>query len=316
MTTRPTGEYDGDGRLAVVAGSSGLIGSALVEALHARRWRVRRLLRHGSGAPGADDAVWDPSGGVLDASALDGADLVVNLAGAGLGDRRWTDAYKATVLLSRTSSTALLATALARGVREGRVSPGVRYLQGSAVGYYGDRGEEVLTESSSRGAGFTSDLAASWEAATRPALDAGISTVYLRTGIVLATGGGALGRMMPLLRAGLGGPLGSGRQWWSWITVTDHVGAQLHLADSDLTGPVNLAAPGEARQREVVAALAGELHRLSVVPAPGLALRAVLGEFAGDVLASQRMRPAALIGDGFEFAHPDVASAARALVGR
>ncbi|MGC5616328.1 TIGR01777 family oxidoreductase [Georgenia sp. Z1491] len=312
MTTR---REDQDGRLAVVAGSSGLVGSALVDALDRRGWRVRRLLRPSSGRAGRDDATWDPANALLDVAALDGADLVVNLAGAGLGDKRWTEAYKGTALLSRTSSTSLLATTLARALEAGRTAPGVRYLQGSAVGWYGDRGEEVLTEDSPAGRGFTADLSAAWEAAAAPAVKAGVPTAFLRTGIVLAPRGGALGRMLPLLRAGLGGPLGGGQQWWPWITLEDHVRAQLHLAGSARVGPINLAAPGEARQREVLAALAHELRRPFGLPVPGLALRAVLGEFAADVLASQRMRPETLVADGFEFAHPDVASAARWLVG-
>lgn len=304
---------EGRGRLAVVAGSSGLIGRALVDELRARGWRVRRLVRGGAGM-GSGDVVWAPENAQLDRGALDGADLVVNLGGAGLGDRRWSARYKATVTLSRTGPTSLLATTLARAADEGRVSPGVRYLQASAVGYYGDAGEQVLTEDSPAGDGFLADLTDSWEAAARPAVDAGVPTVLMRTGIVLAPGGGALQQMMPLLRLGLGGPLGGGRQWWPWITLADHVGAQLHLAGSAVTGPVNLAGPVEARQREVLRAVAAELGRPFGVPVPGLALKAVLGEFAGDVLASQRMHPDALVADGYEFTHPDVAAAARWLV--
>jgi uncharacterized protein (TIGR01777 family) len=311
----------GRGRIAVVAGSSGLIGSALVDALLESGWRVRRLVRPGSRpsrgegrGQGVSDVVWDPATASLDPDALAGASLVVNLAGAGIGDKRWTDARKATITLSRTSATSLLAGALAQSLGTGAVDEGVRFLQGSAVGWYGDRGDEVLTESSPAGSGFLAEVCEAWESAARPAADAGASVAYLRTGIVLSSRGGALGRVLPLARLGLSGPLGGGAQWWPWITLADHVRAQLFLADSSLTGPVNLAAPGEARQKDVLRAISRELRRPFGLPVPGFALRVALGEFAEDVLASQRMHPAALEGAGFGFSHTTPEAAAHALM--
>jgi uncharacterized protein len=288
----------------VVAGASGLIGTPLV-----RRWRaaghdVVRLVRREPTAPG--EVRWDPAAGVLDPAALAGADAAVDLAGAGVGDRRWTAAYRRTIVESRTRATATLARALAQQDR-----PPAVLLQASATGYYGDRGEDVLTESSSPAEEFLARVCVAWEAAAAPARAAGIRTVLLRTGLVLAAGGGAAGALLPLLRLGLGGPLGDGRAWWSWITLEDELRAIDHLLGADVSGPVNLVSPEPARNGDVIRAIAAAQHRPAALAVPGWALRAAVGPFAEEVLASRRVLPQVLQGAGFTFSHPDVDSAAR-----
>jgi len=286
-----------------VTGSSGLIGTALVTALHAGGHDVVRLVRRPARQP--DEVTWDPEAGTVDVDALAGVDGAVNLAGAGVGDHRWTDAYKQTVLGSRVNSTRTLATALAA------LDPLPRVLvSGSAVGYYGDRGDEPLTEASGPGTGFLTEVCQAWEAATAPAADAGIRVAYARTGLVLSPDGGALARLLPLARLGLAGPLGGGRQWWPWITLDDEVRALVFLLEKDLEGPVNLSAPQPTRNADLTRALGSALHRPTVLPAPAFALRLVLGEFASDVLSSQRMLPARLLDAGFGFRHQTPAQAA------
>ena len=290
-----------------VTGSSGLIGTALVAALHARGDEAVRLVRRAPRGP--DEVRWDPASRVLDPHVLDAVDGVVNLAGAGVGDKRWSPAHKREILSSRTDSTHAVATAVAAADHP------VRLVSGSAVGYYGDRGDEELTEASPPGEGFLTEVVLAWEGSARPAVDAGASVAFPRFGIVLSRAGGAMGRLLPLARLGLAGPLGSGRQFWPWITLPDTVGALLHLLDRPaVTGPVNLAAPQPARQREVVEAVARALHRPSIVPAPSFALRAVLGEFSSEILGSQRIVGNALRDSGYTFTHPDVDAAARWLV--
>jgi uncharacterized protein (TIGR01777 family) len=295
------------GRIAVT-GSSGLIGTALVSALRERGDEAVRLVRRPPRAP--DELQWDPSTRRLDPAALDGVDGVVHLAGAGVGDRRWSPAHKREVLASRTDSTTAVATAVAQADHP------VRLVSGSAVGYYGDRGDEELTEASPPGTGFLADVVLAWEAAARPAVDAGASVAFVRTGIVLSPQGGAMKPLLRLARFGLAGPLGSGRQFWPWITLADEVGALLHLLDHpQVTGPVNLAAPAPARQREIVAALGRALHRPAVLWAPSPALHVVLGEFAGEVLGSQRIVGNALADSGYACSHRDLDTAMRWLVG-
>lgn len=290
-----------------VTGSSGLIGTALVAALQERGDEVVRLVRRAPRA--ADERQWDPSTRRLDAAVLDGVDGVVTLAGAGVGDRRWSPAHKRDVLASRTDSTAAIASAIAAADQP------VRLVAGSAVGYYGDRGDEELTEASPAGTGFLADVVLAWEAAAQPAVDAGASVAFVRTGIVMAREGGAMKPLLRLARLGLAGPLGSGRQFWPWITLADEVGAILHLLDRpDVTGPVNLAAPAPARQREIVAALGRALHRPAVLWAPSPALHVVLGEFAGEILGSQRIVGDVLRDSGYVCAHADIDSAVRWLV--
>lgn len=291
-----------------VTGSSGLIGTALVEALRERGDEVVRLVRAAPRGPG--EVRWDPSSRHLDPAVLDGVDGVVNLAGAGVGDRRWSPSWKREVLTSRTDATHAVATAVAATGRA------VRVVSGSAVGYYGDRGDEELTEASPPGTGFLADVVLAWEAAARPAVDAGAPVAFVRTGLVMARGGGAFGRLLSLARLGLAGPLGSGRQFWPWITLVDEVRAILHLLDHpDVTGPVNLAGPQPARQAELARAIGQALHRPAVLPAPGFALRAALGEFAGQILGGQRIVGEALVASGFEHTHGDLDAACRWLVG-
>lgn len=292
----------------VVAGSHGLIGSALVEHLQSGGHEVRRLVRRA--ARGTDEISWDPDEGRLDPADLTGSDAVVNLGGAGVGDRRWTQSYRRTILQSRTRPSALLARTLAEAPDGPRV-----LLQGSAVGYYGDRGDEVLTESSARGTGFLADVVEAWEQSTATAAEAGIRVAHLRTGIVVSRSGGSFGRLLPLLRLGVGGPLGNGRNVWPWITLVDEVRAIEHLLTADVSGAVNLVGPDPRPQGQVVRAVARELRRPAVLSVPRFALRIAVGEFADDILASQRVLPEVLLDSGFGFRHTDVDAAARWVTG-
>ena len=286
----------------VVAGSHGLIGSALLPHLVDAGHQVQRLVR---GTPtGADELGWDPDAGLLDPAVLDGVDAVINLAGVNVGSRRLTAARKRQVLGSRLRTTGLLAATLAADPTMPRV-----LLQASGIGAYGDRGDDVLSESEPYGTTFFADVVRRWEGATRAASDAGVRVVHLRTGIVLSPHGGALGRLLPLIRAGLGGPLGSGRQFWAWITLLDEVRAITHLLTSDVEGPANLVAE-PARNVDVVAALAAEWHRPAVLGAPAWALRLALGDFAPEVLGSIRAVPTALAASGFLPEHADIGAAA------
>lgn len=287
----------------VVAGSHGLIGTALVAELRRQGHTVRRLVR--SDPRGPDELRWDPDGGHLDPGALAGADAVVNLAGAGAGDHRLTASYRRTVLQSRTRTTSLISTTLA-GLPDG---PRI-LLQASAIGAYGDRGTTVLDESSARGDTFLAEVVRRWEASTAEAEAAGIRVAHLRSGIVLTPRGGALGRMLPIVRAGLGGRLGSGRQFWSWITLADEVGAILHLLTAPVSGPVNVTSPHPTPQVDVVRQLGRALHRPTVVPVPAFALRIALGEFSREVLGSVRAVPRVLLDAGYVFRHPTAADAA------
>jgi uncharacterized protein (TIGR01777 family) len=299
----------------VVSGSSGLVGSALVPRLRREGHEVVRLVR--AAPTGADEVRWDPAGGSLDAAALQAGgpiDGIVHLAGEGIGDKRWTAEQKQKILDSRVKGTRLLAeTAASLDPR-----PTV-FVSGSAIGYYGLRGDEILDESSSAGTGFLADVARQWEEATAPATAAGIRTVLVRTGIVLAPKGGALGRMLPLLKVGLGGKLGSGRQWWSWISLEDEVRLILHaLTTESLSGPVNATAPQPATNAEITRIAAKVLGRPAVLPVPKFALGLVLGsELAEEVaLAGQRVLPKAAEASGFTFSHPDAESAFRAILGK
>ena len=297
----------------VVTGSSGLIGSALVRVLNSEdeghAHEVLRLVRREASAP--DEISWDPAAGRgPDVERLRGVDAAINLAGAGLGDHRWSDGYKKEILDSRISSTRLLAEALAAL----EPKPAV-FLSGSAIGYYGDTGDRFVDEDAPAADDFAATVAREWEDAAMPASDAGIRTVFLRTGIVLSTKGGALGQVLPLFRAGVGGRLGSGRQYVSWIARPDHIAAMRFLLDADdVRGPVNLTAPNPVTNREYTKAIAAAVHRPALFPAPSIALKAVLGEFAGNVVSGQRVLPKRLVNAGFEFGYPDVEVALRALV--
>lgn len=288
----------------VVSGASGLIGRPLVRRLRADGHEVVQLVRRTPRQPG--EAAWDPGRGEVDEAALDGVDAAVNLSGAGIGEHRWTEEYKREIRASRVAATRTLAAALA-----GLDRPPRALLNASAIGYYGDRGDEELVESSPPGTSFLADVCQDWEAAARPAEDAGIRVTYLRTGLVMSPRGGAFGRLLPLFRLGLGGRLGDGRMWWSWITLEDQIGAIRFLLDTDLPGPVNLTGPAPARNADVTRELGRALHRPAVLRVPRLALRTALGEFAEDVTSSQRVLPARLTDAGYTFRHPDLASACR-----
>ncbi|MFH9823612.1 MULTISPECIES: TIGR01777 family oxidoreductase [Streptomyces] len=289
-----------------VAGASGLIGSALVRSLTADGHEVVRLVRH---APRSEAEVrWDPERGRVDAAGLAGCSAVVNLAGAGVGDHRWTDAYKRRIHDSRVHGTAALAEAVAALDERPRV-----FVNGSAMGYYGETGERVVDESAPAGRGFLPELCVEWEAAAEPARAAGVRTAFTRTGLVVARGGGAWGRLFPLFRAGLGGRMGDGRQYWSYIALHDEVAAIRHLLDrDDLSGPFNLTAPEPLTNREITAAMGRVLHRPTLFPVPAPVLRTVLGEMAGDVLGSARVVPKRLLESGFTFAFPGIEDALRA----
>jgi uncharacterized protein (TIGR01777 family) len=289
-----------------VTGASGLIGRTLVDRMRLQGHLVRRLVRSRSQAqPG--DVFWDPAAGEVDLDALAGVDGVVHLAGAGVADHRWTDSYRRTILDSRVEGTRTIVRAMSA------LDPKPLVLvSASAIGYYGDRGGELLTESSSPGSGFLADVTRAWEHEAMEVEKAGIRGVTARSGIVMSRSGGALGRLLPLIRLGAGGPLGPGRQWWSWITLEDEVRAlQFLLLADDTSGPVNLTAPQPVRQVELVNALARVARRPSFLPTPSLALRLILGQMAQEmVLASQRVLPGKLDQAGFDFIHDDIDAAA------
>lgn len=294
-----------------MTGATGLIGTALVRSLEADGHRVRRVTRSADAGPGT--VRWDPDRGELDAAALAGIDAAVHLAGEGVAEHRWTDEHKQRVLDSRVKSTALLATTMAG------LDPRPRVLvSGSGVHFYGDRGDEVLTEDSEPGGGFLSGVVRRWEAAAAPAEEAGIRVARIRTSLVLSGSGGSLRPMLLLFRLGLGGRLGSGRQWWSWISLTDEVGAIRFLLDHDVAGPVNLAAPEPVTNAEFTRVLARVLRRPAVVPVPRFGPAIVLGREAAEELAfySQRVLPRRLEAAGFRFAHPTLEQALRAELGR
>jgi uncharacterized protein (TIGR01777 family) len=294
-----------------ISGASGLIGTALARSLRRDGHAVRPLVRRSPAAAG--EIRWDPAGGTIDGDALDGVDAVVHLAGAGIGDKRWSPERKRELLESRTRGTDLLARTLATLPRPPRV-----LVSGSAIGFYGDRGDEVLTESSEPGDDFIAGLVQAWEAAAQPAVDAGIRTVLLRGGVVLSTEGGALPKMLPLFRLFLGGRMGSGRQWWSWVSIDDEVGAIRFVIDhGEIAGPVNSTAPAPVTNAEFTDALGSALHRPTFVPVPKFGPRLVVGRELADALlfVSQRVLPGVLSTSGYEFAHPDIAGALDALLG-
>jgi uncharacterized protein (TIGR01777 family) len=293
----------------LVTGAHGLIASALIPRLRADGHRVVRLVR---GAPeGADDVRWDPDRDTIDTAGLEGVDAVVHLAGAGLGDKKWTAARKQLVLESRTRGTDLLARTLAGLSRRPDV-----LLSASAVGYYGDRGSEELTEESGPGDDFPAQVCVAWEAATAPAHAAGIRVVHMRTGIVLTTHGGVLQRLLLPFKLGLGGRVASGEQFMSWITIDDHVGALGQLLRSDVRGAVNLTAPTPVTNAEFTRALGAALHRPTLVPTPLFPLKVIYGGELVDALLvhGQRAVPRVLEQSGFTFAHPQLDEALRAVL--
>ena len=289
-----------------ISGATGLIGSALAARLRARSVRVRRLVRTAH-PQSPDDIVWDPMRGVLSPNDLEGAEAVVHLAGEPLA-HRWTDARKRAIRESRVRGTELVARTIAALDRRPRV-----LLSGSAIGIYGDRGDEPVDEESALGSGFLAGVTREWEAASVAAADAGVRVVLLRTGIVLSPNGGALERLLLPFRLGVGGPIGSGRQWMSWISLEDHVRAMEHaLATTGMHGAVNLVSPNPVTNAEFAATLGRVLSRPALVPAPAFALELVYGEMArATILAGQRVLPKMLLRAGFHFAHPTLEQALR-----
>jgi hypothetical protein len=288
-----------------VTGASGLIGRALVDRLRLQGHHVRRLVRAGRPLE-AGDVHWDPATGDVDLDALAGVDGVVHLAGAGVGDHRWTPSYRETILTSRVQGTRTIVRAISA------LDPKpITLVSASAIGWYGDRGGELLTENSPPGKGFLADVTQAWEREAMAVEDAGVRAVTIRSGIVLSRSGGALGRLLPLIRLGVGGPLGSGRQWWSWITLEDEVRAiQFLLLADEVSGAVNLTAPQPVHQVELVNSLARLAHRPSFLPAPSIALRLAIGDMANEsILASQRVLPFRLDQAGFDFIHDDIDAA-------
>ncbi|PAZ10425.1 TIGR01777 family protein [Streptomyces sp. SA15] len=289
-----------------VAGASGLIGSALVRSLTADGHEVVRLVRRDPRTP--DEVRWDPERKYVDAAGLAGCDAVVNLAGANVGSRRWTDAYKARLRDSRVLGTAALAETVAALDEPPRV-----FVNGSAIGYYGETGDRAVDEDAPPGEGFLPELCVEWEGAAAPAQEAGVRTVFTRTGLVVARQGGAWGRLFPLFKAGLGGRMGDGRQYWSFVSLHDEVAAIRHLMDTEgLAGPFNVTAPHPLTNREITAAMGRVLRRPTLFTVPAPVLRGVLGEMAGDVLGSQRVLPMRLLESGFTFAFPEIEGAIRA----
>jgi uncharacterized protein (TIGR01777 family) len=291
----------------VVSGASGMIGTALTRALTARGDTVVPLVRRPV-RPGEQAVEWDPRAGTIDAAALEEVDAVVHLAGENIGARRWTDAQKAALLESRTRGTTLLAEALA-----GLDAPPAVFVSASAIGYYGDRGDEVLTEHSDPGSDFLADLCVRWESCSRFAAARGIRTVNPRTGIVLDAKEGALGRQLLPFKLGLGGRIGSGRQWQSWISLDDEIGALCHLLDTEVEGPVNLVAPNPVVNAEFARTLGTVLRRPTVLPIPVFAPALLYGRELVEalLLSSQRVNPSVLLASGYEFRHVTLEDALR-----
>lgn len=295
----------------LVTGSHGFIGSELVASLRRDGHQVTRLVRS---SPAPEEVQWDPEAGTIGAAPLEGHDAAVNLAGVGIGDHRWTEEHKAAVRDSRVKGTDLLARTLAALDR-----PPAVLASGSAVGFYGDRGDEELTDASSPGSGFLSEVVQQWEAATAPAAQAGIRVAHLRSGVVLSPKGGALKKQLLPFRLGIGGKLGSGRQWFTWISLDDEVAAIRHvLATDSLRGPVNLVAPNPVTNAEFTRVLGRVLKRPTIAPVPNTALNLMFGRqmVVEMVLASQRVVPAALAGSGFVFKHPELEPALREMFAR
>ena len=286
-----------------VTGSSGLIGAALVAQLQSDGYKVLKLVRRPPRA--ADEVSWDPKKGEIDLKSLEGVDAVFHLAGAGVGDKRWTAAYRSQILNSRLLGTTTIANACEQ------LQPEV-FISASAIGYYGETGNREVTEVDRGGDDFLSIVCREWELVAN--LAPSVRTIKLRTGLVLDPTGGALGRMIPLFKFGIGGKLGSGKQWWSWITLHDQVRAMIFLMQSEIEGAVNITSPNPVTNKEFTAALAHALKRPAFFPAPAIALRAVLGGFSSEVLGSKKVIPKVLTDNGFEFEYPFVANALTALV--
>ncbi|NMD26026.1 MAG: TIGR01777 family protein [Actinobacteria bacterium] len=293
----------------IISGASGLIGSALCSELRSGQHDVVTLVRRPAGA---GEVQWDPANGVLPADALEGADAVVHLAGAGIGDHRWTAEYKREILDSRVRSTTLLAETIAACTQRPPV-----FLSGSAIGIYGASDDRELDEQSPVGSGFLADTCRQWEAAALPAAAAGTRVAYLRTGIVLTPKGGALKKMLPLFKLFAGGRFGNGKQWQSWISLPDEVGAICHLLTSDVEGPVNLTAPNPVTNAGFVKVLGKAMGRPSVLPVPSFGPKLLLGSELAEALlfTGQNVLPKVLQQSGYRFQHPRLDEALAALLG-
>ena len=281
-----------------ITGASGLIGSALTTHLQQQGHETVAFVRREPRS--ASEISWQP-GTDLDPGRLSGLDAIVHLAGAGVGDKRWTDSYKEVIRSSRVDGTQTIARAMAAADDGPRV-----LVSGSAIGYYGDTGDRLTDETGPQGDGFLAGVVRDWEAAAAPAVDAGVRVAFARTGLVVSSDGGAWQRLVPIFRAGLGGKLGSGKQYWSAISLTDEVRALTWLLNNDVEGPVNLVGPHPVTNAEVTRVMGEVLGRPTILPVPAFALKAVLGEFAEDTLASQRIDPAVLRSNGFTWLQPDI----------
>jgi len=286
-----------------LTGASGLIGTALAGLLKSEGHTVQRLVRRP--VVSADEVTWDPTNGTVDLAPLEGVNAIIHLAGAGVSDKRWNSKYRATILNSRLLGTTAIANAVAT------LKPEV-FISASAIGWYGETGSRAVTENDRGGDDFLAAVCREWEAAADLAGD--VRTVKIRTGLVLDPTGGALGKMLPLFRFGLGGKLGSGKQWWSWITLHDQLRAIRFLLENKVEGPVNLTSPNPATNQEFTAALARALNRPALFPAPAIALKIALGGFSTEVLGSKKILPEKLLAAGFTFDYPHLASALTALI--
>ena len=290
-----------------ITGASGLIGRALTTSLVADGHQVIPVVRRPNSA--TPDAIeWNPAAGTIEASKFEGVDGVVHLAGAGIGDKRWSESYKREILESRTKGTELLARTLVS-----LSAPPSVMVSGSAIGFYGDTGDTAVDETAPAGDDFLAKVCVDWEAAAAPATEAGIRVPFLRTGIVLTTDGGALAKMLPLFRFGLGGRMGSGKQWWSWISMADEIGAIRWLLDHDTSGPINATAPSPVTNSQFTKALGEAMHRPTFAPVPSFGPKLLLGAELADALlfTSARVVPRALEASGYSFAHPTIDTALR-----
>lgn len=286
-----------------ITGASGLIGTALVGKLKSDGYTVQRLVRRPTVSP--EEIFWNPAQSEIDLDSLAGVDAVIHLAGAGVGDKRWTKKYKSEILNSRLLGTTTIANAVAQ------VKPKV-FISSSAIGWYGETGNRAVVESDRGGDDFLAAVCREWEAAADLASD--VRTVKIRTGLVLDPTGGALGRMLPLFRFGLGGKLGNGKQWWSWITLHDHLRAiEFLMENAQISGAVNLTSPNPVTNQEFTSALARALRRPALFPAPAFALKAALGGFSTEILGSKKVLPGVLQDAGFNFDFPHIGPALDAL---
>lgn len=286
-----------------ITGASGMIGSALVGHLKSEGHTVQKFVRRPVVSP--DEIFWNPLTGEVDLSALEGVDAIIHLAGANVGDKRWTKRYRAEILNSRLLGTTTIASAVSQ------VNPDV-FISASAIGWYGETGNRAVNENDRPGDDFLATVCKEWEAAADSVTNTRV--VKLRTGLVLDSTGGALGKMLPLFKFGLGGKLGSGKQWWSWITLHDEIKAICYLLESKIEGAVNLTSPNPATNQEFTSALARALRRPAILPVPGFALKAALGGFSTEILGSKRVIPQKLIDAGFTFDYPHLAPALTALL--